>query len=63
MVLAYDGKGTAIGEVCGPRRSEGKSVLACGGAKEKEMHVYLSFVSQERDRLSTSMYLGMFKLK
>ena len=63
MVLAYDGKGTAIGEVCGQRRSEGKLVLACKGAEGKEMHVYLSFVSQERDRFSTSVYLEMVKLK
>jgi hypothetical protein len=62
-VLACDGKGTAIGEICGPRRSKGKLVLACGGAEGMEMHVYLSFVSQERHRLSTSVYLGLVKLK
>ena len=63
MVLAYDGKENAIGEVCGPRRSEGKLELACGGMKGMEMHVYLSFVSEERDKCSTSMYLGIVKLK
>ena len=63
MVLAYDGKGTAIGEVCGPRRSEGKLVLACKVAEGMEMHVYLSFVSQERDRFFDQCVFGDSQVK
>ena len=44
-------------------RSKGKLMLACKGAEGKERHVYLSFMSQERDKFSTSGYLGMVKLK
>ena len=63
MVLAYDGKNVHSGEVCGARRSEGKEVLPCGGMNGMEMHVYLGFVSEERDRCSMSVYLGPVVVK
>ncbi|MEJ7691660.1 DUF6266 family protein, partial [Daejeonella sp.] len=58
MVLAYDVKQDFKGEVCGERRSEGKQLLDCKDLKGKELHVYLGFVSEERDRCSDSVYLG-----
>lgn len=57
------GKGLPSVKFAAHARSKGKLMLACKGAEGKEMHVYLSFMSQERDKFSTNVYLGMVKLK
>lgn len=62
LVLAYDGSSEYRGDLCGARRSEGKLALDCEDKKGLEMHVYLGFVSEERDRCSTSVYLGKLTL-
>lgn len=58
MVLAYHEKVDFIGEICGARRKEGREILNCSELKSRELHVYLAFISEERDRCSTSVYLG-----
>ncbi|MES3018130.1 MAG: DUF6266 family protein [Bacteroidota bacterium] len=58
IILAYDGKHDYVGEICGERRSEGKQTLNCSDLNGRELHVYLGFVSEERDRCSNSVYLG-----
>lgn len=52
-----------FGDVCGAKRSAGKHIQKYEGLAGEKMHVYLGFMSQERDKCSNSVYLGMVTLK
>lgn len=63
LVLAYNGTSVYKGDLCGPRRSEGKLTLDCNHMKGLEMHIYLGFVSEERNQCSNSVYVGKIKVR
>lgn len=52
-----------FGDVCGAKRSAGKHIQNYEGLAGEEMHIYLGFVSEERDKCSNSIYLGKVTLK
>ncbi|MES2875500.1 MAG: DUF6266 family protein [Bacteroidota bacterium] len=52
-----------FGDLSGAKRSAGVHIQNYPGLAGEKMHVYLGFVSQERDKCSNSVYLGMVTLK
>ena len=60
MLVAYDVKGKhATFITSGARRSTGKETLLMQNfEKGKEMHLWISFIADDRDHTATSSYLG-----
>jgi len=60
MLVAYDVKGKhATFITSGARRSTGKETLLMQNfQKGKEMHLWISFIADDRDHMATSSYLG-----
>jgi len=63
VVALKPGTDKNFGDVSGAKRSAGKHTQKYVGSAGEKMHVYLGFVSQERDKCSNSVYLRMVTLK
>lgn len=59
MAVCYDTTGYAIKLLSGARITAGGEIMQVDASRKKEMHIYVSFISDDRKQIAPSFYAGM----